>query len=323
MAGVYWTGQDGKTWVKSSGYNGALGTDWANNQNAVDMINGLSRISDPNAPEQAPQQAPAGGGGGGGGTQYKPLNQQLVDNTQGSINSLDGILARALANERNSYANVQGDFNAQEGEQRGQYKQSTDNNMGNYDSNFMAALRSGAKGLGGLMSALRGTGSGEDWGRETVAGVTANDIRTGADTFKENQTGLDNTLSSFVSDLERKRRAADDTFASNKSAITRDSLTQRQELLNKMAELYGDAGQTATANNWLSQSGALTPQIAQNSVGQVSKYGDTAVPVKAAELSAFADATQPNTAINDGTGGLGAGLFTVGERERRRQQAGV
>lgn len=270
--------------------------------------------------------APSGGSTAPSGGVVRPaLNQAAVDNTQRTINEIPGLLEAALAAERTRYGNTIRDFNTQEGQQRETYDKSTTTNQQNYDQNYMASILSGIKGLGGLMSLLRGTGGGggtaEDVVRDTVGGVTANDIREGADTRNENQVALDTTLNTFISDLDRKRRANEDTLTNNERAIRRDSNTQLQELYGKMAGFFGDAGRTAEANDWMSRAGNLTPNIAADSRTQVSAYDTAPVAVKAPELAAFAAPTQPNV-VTAPDGQVGSGIFTISDR-RRREQAPV
>ncbi len=150
--------------------------------------------------------------------------------------------------------------------------------------------------------------------------MTANDIRTGADTREENQLALDNSLSSFLTELGRKRRENEDTLVNNERAIRRDSDTQLQDLFGKMAGFYGDAGNTAEATSWMNRAGELTPRIADNSRAQVSKYDTAPVSIKAPELTAFASPTQPSVVTAPGCQ-VGSGIFTITEPRRRREQA--
>lgn len=60
-SGVYWLGADGNYYVKAAGLAGGvlnLGKNPSDNQTAVDLINSLQQIADPNAPQEA---APTGG----------------------------------------------------------------------------------------------------------------------------------------------------------------------------------------------------------------------------------------------------------------------
>jgi hypothetical protein len=230
-----------------------------------------------------------------------------------------------LAAEGTSYGNTVGGFNAAESGQRDTYGKSTTTNQQNYDSNFMDSIRSGIKGLSGLMSLLRGTGAGggtaEDIARDTVGGVTSNDIRGGADTQKENQGQLDSSLSTFLTDLQTKRKAAEDTRVNNERAIKRDSNTQLQDLFGKMAGFYGDVGNTGAANDWMGRAGALTPDIAANSRTQVSPYDTTPVVVHAPNLTAFAPPTQPSVTTAPSDGQIGSGIFTMTDPRRKKDVA--
>lgn len=282
----------------------------------------------------------SGGGGGGGsrvlgdntggapagGSAPAPLpalNQAGINNTQRAIDEIPGLLEAAIEAEKNKIINARRGFDTQEKSQRGTYDKSTTTNQLNYDSNYMDSIRAGVKGLGSLFNILRGTGAAggtaEDIVQDTVGGVTANDIRMGADTQQTNQTELDNVLSTFLTDLELKRQGAEDTFENNKSAVRRDSYSQLQDLYGKMAGFYGDGDRTAEATSWMNKAGDLTPKIASNSKTQVSRYDTTPVKVAAPELTAFAAPTQPDVAVAPQDGQVGSGIFSMSRRNKERQ----
>lgn len=280
-----------------------------------------------------------GGGGGGGGTQVlgsstgapvggggavlPALNQAAINNTQRAIDEIPGLLEAAIAAESTRRQNALRGFNDQEQGQRKTYEGSTTTNQQNYDGNYMDSIRAGIKGLGGLFNILRGTGAAggtaEDMVRDTVGGVTSQDIRSGADTRDANQTELDTVLSNFLTELKGKRQAAEDTFENNQRAIRRDSQTQLQDLYGKMAGYYGDAERTAEATDWMNKAGSLTPKIAQNSRMQQSAYDTKPVQVKAPELTAFAEPSQPEMATAPANGQVGSGIFTMSRREREQE----
>jgi hypothetical protein len=259
-----------------------------------------------------------------GGAAKPALNMGAVNNTQTTIDQLGPLLEAALAAEATNKNNTIAGFNAAETTQRGQYDQSTTTNQQNYDANYMDSIRAGVKGLGNLFSILRGSGAAggtaQDLVQDTVGGVTANDIRTGADTQQANQGQLDTTLSTFLTELGGKRQRAEDTFKNNESAIRRDNSTQLQDLYGKMAGYYGDAGQTDQANDWMGRAGSLTPQIANNSRTQVSSYDSTPVAVQAPQLTAFAAPAQPDVAVAPENGQVGSGIFTMNRRKEQQQQ---
>lgn len=329
---VYWIGQDGNIWIKDSGGTrnagpaGATVTrpdangfydPWADPTETPVRFN-ATQIADPMVKQAAgtAPQAP--------GAPAKVFNQAGADNTQRTIDQIPGLLQSALEAEGNTYTNTVGGFNAAEGTQRDIYGKSTTTNQQNYDANFMDSIRAGIKGLGGLMQLLRGTGAAggtaEDLARDTVGGVTSNDIRTGADTQKENQGQLDSSLSTFLTDLQTKRKQAEDTKVNNERAIRRDSNTQLQDLFGKMAGFYGDVGNTGASNDWMNRAGALTPDIAANSRTQVSPYDTTPVVVHAPNLTAFAPPTEPSVTTST-PGQVGSGIFTMGDVRRKKDVA--
>lgn len=330
MADVAWVGQDGNLWYK--GQSGVQNWGSANNYQFTDggirasnfdtplgqgagFAPGVSIIDDPvNPPKNtAPVQTPT--------STAKSLDEAAVRNTQLTIDQLPGILQAALASEKQNYDNTISAFGQQERQQRSTYDDSSVTNQKNYDSNFMDSIRAGIKGFGGLMSLLRGTGgsggTAEGMARDAVGSVTANDIRTGADTRDENQTALDVALSSFLTDLKGKRQQNEDTYTNNTRSIQRESDTQLQDLFGKMAGYYGDAERTADANSWMDRAGQLTPKIAANSATKVSAYDTSPIKVKAPQISAFSDPSQPNI-VTSPNGEIGAGIFSMGDTRRRR-----
>jgi hypothetical protein len=333
MAGaVYWIGQDGNIWLKDAtgtrnvGPAGANITrpdatgfydPWADNTQTATRFN-ATQIADPATHVlSASTTAPTGG------TATKPLDTAAIGNTQKTIDQIPALLQAALASEDQTFNNTNAGFDAQEAAQRGTYGASSDTNQNNYDSNFMDSIRAGIKGLHGLFALLAGSGAAggtaEDLARDTVGGVTSNDIRGGADTRDANQTALDSSLTSFLTDLKGKRQTNADTHVNNARAINRDSSTNLQDLYSKMAGFYSDAGDTADATSWMNRAGNLTPDIAANSRTQVSPYDNTPVVVHAPNLTAFAAPTQPSvvTAPNDGQ--VGSGIFTIQPPDSKRK----
>lgn len=333
MDAVYWIGQDGNIWYKDSGGTRNMGPagakvtapdatgfydPWADVSETPIRFN-AQQISDPMvAAQTSSSPAPTGGTAP---APAKVVNQAAIDNTQRTINELPGLLTAALNSEGVRYGNVAKEFDTQESGQRKTYDTSTTTNQQNYDATFMDSIRAGIKGLGGLMALLRGTGAAggtvDDQVRDTVGGVTSNDIREGADTRKENQGALDSSLSGFLTELGSKRRVNEDTRVNNERAIRRDNTTQLQDLYGKMAGYFGEADQTANANWWMTRAGELTPEIARNSMSQVSAYDTTPVTVQAPQLSAFAGPTQPSVLAAPASGQVGSGIFTMSDRRRK------
>lgn len=332
MAGTYTTGQDaqGNWYVYNQGvipyrmgmlYYGSDVNQFNAAKNNLNSAGGAESWEGSQLKTTSTAPDSYSGGGGSTGTVYPALNQAAVDNTQRTINEIPALLAAALATEGTRYQNSMNEFNVQEQGQRKTYDESTTTNQQNYDANFMDAIRAGVKGLGGLFNILRGTGAGggsvEGDVRNIVGGITSNDIRTGADTQKENQVQLDNSLSGFLTELDRKRRMAEDTRVNNERAVRRDSNTQLQDLFGKMASYYGDAGRTGERDSFMARAGALTPDIARDSMTQLSPYDTAPVVVQAPKLTAFAAPSQPDAIAAPQDGQVGSGIFTMTDRRRR------
>lgn len=321
MAGVFWVGADGNTYMKGSELGGTV--KWIAPLKTPQQL-GYTQIPDPvNPPSVLGASTSAPSGGGAAAAAPPALNEGAVRNTQTTIDQIPGILQAALASEGQRYDNTVGGFNAQEGQQRGTYDKSTETNQLNYDANFMDSIRAGIKGLGGLMAILRGSGASggsvEGDVRDVVGGVTAGDIRGGADTQKENQGQLDSSLSTFLTDLGLKRRQNEDVRVNNERALRRDSNTQLQDLYGKMAGYYGDAGRTAERDTFMSRAGSLTPSIAADSASRVSAYDQTPVVVHAPNLTAFAEPSQPNAVVAPSDGQVGSGIFSISDRRRTKE----
>lgn len=326
-AGDFWVGANGNLYtVGATGNVVDNGAYDAAKQVAVNtgMSTGMGifkrQIADPNAPAaQAtstnPTPAPTGG------NPYPALDHGAVTNTQTAIDQIPGLLQAALSSEDQTFKNTTAGYDASQKQQQDTYDGSTVNNQQNYDSNFMDSIRAGIKGLGNLFSLLRGSGAGggtaEDQVQDVVGGTTANDIRAGKDTHDTNQGALDSSLTNFLTDLKGKRQVADDTHVNNTRAVTRDSNTQLQDLYSKMAGYYGSAGQTGTADTFMSKAGALTPSIASNSKTQTSAYDTTPIVVHAPNLTAFAAPSQPSVATAPSDGQVGSGIFTINNNKRK------
>lgn len=254
-----------------------------------------------------------------GGTAAPALDQGSVNNTNLAIQQIAPLLAAALSGENQNYTNTQNEDQAQQDQQQATHDTSTVTNQQNYDSNFMASIRAGIQGLGGLINLLRGTGAtggtAEDQVKNIVGGTTASDIQSGQQTQKTNQQSLDSSLSTFLTNLALKKQQDADTHTNNVRSIQSNSATQLQDLYGKLAGYYGTAGDTAQANQYEAQAGSLTPQIASNTPTAVSAYNTTPVAVTAPQITAFAPVAQPQIAGDSSGGQAGAGIFTISKKK--------
>ena len=327
--GVYWYGQDGNIWLK--------GNDGVKNVGALDDIRGTDfataifannqRIDDPNpgnpGANSSQNTAPAPRQTGNSAPANKPLNQAQVDATNASLGSLGQILANAYASAQTGYDNARDQLNAQEATQRARYDQESLKNQQNYDANLGASLRAGRSGLSGLMAALRGGGGGgndyaRNWIQNTVADTTANDIREGYNTFDENRTAQDNNLSTFLTDLAGKRRENEDALVNNRRAADLYDAQQKQGLYQKLADLYGEAGNAGENARYLGLAGGQAGNIAQNMGAQVSKYNSSPIEVKSPDMTAFAAPETQSMGASENA--RGTGIFSMLDPRRREKE---
>lgn len=317
---VFWIGNDGNVYLHNGdGTATNMGAATGTGTTANLVLNGASQITNPGNPG-----TPTGGGGTPApsnptGVTHPALNVDAVNNTQGTIDQIPGILQAALQSEDQTHQNSMNTFNQQQNTQQATHDASTTTNQQNYDANFMDSIRAGVKGLGSLVSMLRGNGAGngtaEDQVRDVVGSTTAGDIRNGADTLRNNQNSVDSSLSQFLTDLSGKRQANEDIHTNNTRAIQRDSNTQLQDLYSKMAGFYGTAGDTGNASAFMAKAGALTPAIAANTRTAVSNYDTTPVVIHAPNLTAFSAPSQPVTASLPSNGQVGSGIFSLDKRK--------
>lgn len=329
MAGIYWVGSDNNTYYKGGGGDSAPVLNLGKGDQRFHPLikRGATLVDDPNPGGgvlAASTTAPSSGGGGGSAPPV--LNQAAVDATQASLASLDTILANALASSKTGYTNAITQLDEQEKQERGRYDEGTVGNMKNYDSNLAASLRAGRSGRAGLMAALRGGGGSgnsfaRDWVENTVGDTTSNDIREGYNTYDENRNELDTSLSTLLTGLKGKRQQNEDTLANNERAARLYDAQQRQDLLQKLAGIYGEA-ERPEASTYIAQAGSYAPTIAQNMGAQVSSFDATPVEVKAPDVTAF---SAPEQKSMGATPNQSTGVFSLTDPRRRKQEqlAGV
>ena len=143
--------------------------------------------------------------------------------------------------------------------------------------------------------------------------------REGFNTFDENRRGIDSSLGTFLTTLQGKRQENEDAFENNKRAAIRDNATQAQDLYQKMASYYSDAGNTGRANELIGQASSYTPTIAANSNARTSTYNTTPIEVSSPNITAFSAPEQQSASATEGR--LGEGIFSILDPRRREKQA--
>lgn len=337
MAGVYWTGANGLTYVRADGVNGgevmALGEGWDQNQNAVDLINGLERIEDPNPPAPTTTPAPTGGGGGGGGssTPDPVLNQAAIDNTAKAISSLDTDLSVGYGNIDNDYNSVIGGYDQERARTEADYKEEGVTNTTNLQRNKQNALVSAAQGLRGLRGVLGSigalSGDGSALANRAVTTEANQDIGGATDTAAGNAKMLDKAWGRFDEEDQDRRREAETTKVNNRSALEGEVAGKRQSMYQKLAELYGEVDDVGNATNWLNQAGDLNQFIAERGTRVATPFSAKTAAWTPGELETYlAGAGDMTVKVRDGgTNGAGGPTTVLAggqdEEKRRRKLA--
>lgn len=255
-----------------------------------------------------------------GGSSAPRLNQVGINAANAQLGTLDAELARALAAEERDYQNTLGGYDAEAAERLRQRDEGVTRNTQNYDSNLMASLRAGSRGIGGLMQILRGSaGTAVERAQDAVADTTADDIRAGYDTNRENTEAITSAYNTFATSDELRRKQLEDQYANNRMAAEADKFSRQQQLLNDLAGYYSQAGMNAQANDFSSRAVALQPELSARSVRQVSKITPQQASWQAPEITAFSGASAPEVITPTEQGRIGAGVFTLGDERRRRE----
>lgn len=331
---VYWIGADGNAWYKGDdGVVKNYGTPDAGSDDSQVRIyregyGNLSlpatRIDDPNAPAQSAPVTTTSGTD----ANKKVLNQAAIDNTQKAIASLDDELNVGYGNVDADYGKVTSGYDAERANTRKDYEESGVTNTQNLQRNKQNALVSGAQGLRGLRGVLGSigalSGDGSVLANRAVTAEVNQDVGGATDTAAGNAKTLDKAWGRFDEEDERRRQEAADARINNRTALEGSVESKRQQFFQKIAELYGEVGDTGAATSWLNRAGDLNPVIA-------AKGGRVSTPI-AAKTAAYTPGELENylAGANDmtvdvrsgdqGGAALGPNSLLAGGREKEDER---
>ena len=258
----------------------------------------LSAYNSPNR-----QYGSGGGSGGGSGyvaPRYDPNTLAQFDQSEGVINNslgrLDNQLNIARGNVTGQYDNQVRDLDTQKANAQSGYNTSSTQNSQNLRSNKNTITDQSSNGLRGLMRMLGAYGAlGSSDSRVAGRAVAdqASQQRAGAgQTFAQNQSDLDTNWNNYQTQFNANRTGLDNWKKNNLNAVESESLTQRQSLLSKLADIKGQraaligGSYTGSAQPYLDQANALNGQI-DNLGRSVQAYAGTAPTYQAKELSSY------------------------------------
>lgn len=322
--GVYWIGQDGNVWVKGSDGNVSnmgrpTGTPLKSGIEAEKGSIGAWYIDDPN---------PGNGGGSSGsgsGGSNTTLNRAAIDATKQALGSLDTEKSVGYKNIEDNFKALLGGYDRERSQNREDYTEGTTTNSQNLTKNKQNALLAASQGLRGLRSVLAALGAlggtGSFLANRAVQTSANQDIGEASDTFATNSRNLDKAWSRFDTEDEQRRKEAQTTRENNRTALEGKILSKRQEIYQKLAELFGSGGDTAKAEGYLGAAGELNNPIAQKSRVGATPFVAKSAAFTPGDLATYlAGAGDKTVGVSNGASGSNGSLF-YGPNLRKRKEA--
>lgn len=336
---VAWIGQDGNLWWRqgdnvinagsasnyefTSGGLRALNFDTPLGQGAG-FAPGVDQIDDPMVQKQV-------SGSGGSGRTTPVLNQAAVDNTRKAIDSLSQEQQVGYQNIEDNFSSVMGRYDREKRNNRADFDEGIVTNNQNLEQNRQNALVSAAQGLRGLRGVLASIGAlSGDGGALANRAVTieANqDLGGATETAAANAKNLTRAWDRFEDEDEQRRADARTARMNSRTALEGSIARKRQSLLQKLAELFGAAGNTDEATRYLNEAGDLNNVIAAKSRVQSAPIVAKGAEFVPGELDSYLAGAGDMT-VDVRRGGVGAGGPTAvlagrssdDERRRRRRR---
>lgn len=274
---VWWVGADGNVWTRQGDTvtnQGKLINDYG--QNGFDaerlsagdvgdvqweLINDpVSRTPTPTTdPSRTSAAAPA---------PPKVVNQAAVSATQQAIDSLGTEEQVGNQNIDQGLGSLMGRYDLEAGRANEDFNEQTVTNNQNLQRNRQNALVSAAQGRRGLrgtlaaMGALSGTGI--DLADRAVTSEANQDLGGAAETAAANVGTLTKAKKRFDEEDTVRRDEARTTAENQRTALRGNIASKRQQMYQKMAEIFEEGGNTAEAGRFLGMAGGLNNEIAAN-----------------------------------------------------------
>lgn len=305
-SGYFWKGADGKVYVQgSSGINSA--GSWDNNTANYWGSRGYTQTPDSPVTHAATANntAPTGnttntsyGGATNGGAAtgsapaivYPDKSNDIMINQHGldalgtgrdtGLSTIDAALAKfnGMADDDLNTAGTE------------YHNQSTENSK-DLQVNKQTALERGVQGRQGLFGTLSSlgalNGTGLELANRAVQRGTNEDLTTGANTYAQNQNGLDSGYDTYTRTEKRLKQQAADAADNNKKQVMNDYYKNQQTYLKNIGDDYQAEGKTDQASNYYKQSADLFPSI-NSSVTPTISLGYTGSAYAAPTLSQYA-----------------------------------
>lgn len=321
---VYWVGRDGNAYLKGDdGQVKNVGTVVKAFDNGAEVRGGASGLGQSIQAQRIDDPVPAPSGGGGG-TDKKVLNEAAISNTRKAIESLDDQRSIGYKNIDDDYNSLLNKYIRDAAKNEGEYNDQTVTNTQNLQKNKQNALVGAAQGRRGLRGVLASLGALGGTGRfladEAVTTEANRDIGGAVDTATENQTSLDKAIGNFREEDEDRRKEAKTSRANLRTELEGRLASKKQQFLQKLAELFADADNTAEATAALNQAGDLNEVIARKTAVKATPFSAKAAAFTPGKLADYLAGNQDMSV--DVTSGAAGGNPTIlaGRRKRKSEE---
>jgi hypothetical protein len=265
-------------------------------------------------------------GTGGGAAQY----DQAISQYSSLLNNLQNQLGIAQGNVNTQYGQKSNELQSAFDQAKANYGQNTGQNQQQYRSNKNQIQDTASAGLRGLLRTLGAYGAGgSSDALYTAPGAVATQAaqqRAGAgDTFGQNQQNLDTTWNQYAAGADNQKRQLEDWRTGQLNQAQQSSLSNKQSILQKLADLRAQraGGNTAEATAAMNEANGLQGRIDQLGAFNPTYTGTTPTYTAPSIASYNVDpnaTTQVADATADGTPGSYLQML-LGNKKNSKQPA--
>ena len=283
------------------------------------ILNGTA-IPDPDSVVNQNQQAAAQAAARSAAAQEQqanPLRQALA--------GLDTTLSNRLSQNQGEYDKVLQQYNEMDAQDAAAHAKQVGDNEAALTSQRQSQMLQGARLGNNLQSVLASmgalNGTGGFLANQAVQGIVNSGLGSAKEAFDTNAGNI-NTAYEQAEREQRQRRDDASTLLANKNSNTRaDVMTNRQNILNQLGNLFG-AG-TAKGADYLGQAGALYGDIANTTRPNVGTYQKASSLYSPSALQSYLDGIG-NTSIQSQSGAasqtpINSPLFAQNDKRRQEQ----
>lgn len=288
------------------------------------------------------QSAPAQSGGYNGGyddggaaaraaaaeAAKRAKSEAAISNTRKAIGSLDTELDTAYDNISGQKKSITSGYNKESVSNEADYDGETVNNNQSLLKNKQNSLQAGAQGARGLRSTLASIGAlggtGLTLANRAVTNSVNQDLGEASETAAGNAMTLDKAIKKFRDEDEDRRKELDTQSENQRTAAEGRVLGKKQGYFEKLADLFGDLGNSDKATEYLDRAGDLNDPIAKKTAVASTPFTKRAAAFTPGALADYLAGTGDmtvSTSAGDATGmGTSPSSILAGRREDKKKQ---